>query len=177
MIQGLPKNFDFITPNSLIMLDDLMSESADDKTATNLFIRGAHHSPCFVIKTCQNLFPKGSESRTQTINTQYIVLFKNPVDKLQIQMLERHMYPSSKQFLQIAYDSATRRPHSYLFIDLHKETPEHVRVRARILPHERPMVAHVDKRLYADITTSKFLKEYKVSNPQQRKDWDWNGWR
>ena len=27
MIQGLPKNFDFISPNSLVMLDDLMAES------------------------------------------------------------------------------------------------------------------------------------------------------
>ena len=35
MIQGIPKIFDFVTPNSIVMLDDLMSESAANKTVTD----------------------------------------------------------------------------------------------------------------------------------------------
>src|SRR5271156_4762004 len=53
MIQGIPKNFKFVTENSIVMLDDLMSDSANSKTVTNLFIRAAHHVPCFVIFTSQ----------------------------------------------------------------------------------------------------------------------------
>src|SRR3977135_157555 len=41
MIQGLPKNFDFVTPNSIVMLDDLMADSGNNKSITNLFIRSA----------------------------------------------------------------------------------------------------------------------------------------
>jgi hypothetical protein len=156
MVKGLPEKFDFITPSSIIMLDDLMMEGANNKAASMLFIRSAHHIPCFVIFTRQNLFVKGAETRNQTLNTQYLVLFKNPMDKLQIKTLQQRMFPSSGDYLVNAFSDATKEPHSYLMIDSHQETPEIVRVRARILPHERPMVAYVDKHNYSDITTSKY---------------------
>jgi hypothetical protein len=174
MIHGLPANYDFITPNSLIMLDDLMSESANNNDVTELFTAAAHHVPCFVIKTCQNLFPKGKDAKTHSLNANYMVLFKNPRDVLQIGILERQMFPSSKQFLVQAFRSATHNAHDYLFMDLHKNTPEHVRIRARVLPHQRPMVAYVDKRLYGGITTSKFLKTPHVTNPNLLKSFEYN---
>jgi hypothetical protein len=159
MIQGLPRNFDFVTPNSLIMLDDLMAQSANDARVTELFTQAAHHVPCFIVKTTQNLFPKGKESRNHSLNTQYLVLFKNPGDQLQVRTLENHMYPHSNNYLVKAFDAATRdKPHSYLFLDRHKLTADHIRVRTNIFPAQRPMIAYVDKRLYGGITTSKFLK-------------------
>lgn len=151
MIQGVPKNFDFVTPNSIIVLDDLMTVGANDDTITSLFIQGAHHVPCFVIALQQNMFPKGREGRTRHLNTQYIVLFKNPRDKLQITYLERQMYPQSRNFLTQSYREATEQPYTYLFIDLHQQTPEIVRIRAQILPSQRPMVAYVDKQQFGDI--------------------------
>ena len=60
MIHGIPDNFNFVTKNSLVMLDDLMVESANNLVVTQLFIRGAHHVPCFVICTTQQLFPPGT---------------------------------------------------------------------------------------------------------------------
>ena len=166
MIEGLPNNFDFVTPNTLIMLDDLMEESSNDPRVSNLFTRSAHHVPCFVIKTTQNIFPRGTQTRNHRLNTNYLVLFKNPADRLQIQNLENQMFPHSKHFLVRAFESATNNPHSYLFLDLHKKTAEHVRVRARILPNQRPMVAYVDKRRFGGITTSKFLKTRRIINPR-----------
>ena len=160
MIFGIPQNFDIIPPNSIIVLDDLMMESANDRHVSNLFIRTAHHKPCFVIYTQQNLFPRGdNESRNRAINTQYLVLFKNPMDQLSIRYLEQRMYPHSKGFLVKAFTRATSsQAHTYLFIDSHQKTPEIVRLRSRILPYERPMVVFVDKRNFADVTVGRLLQ-------------------
>jgi hypothetical protein len=155
LIQGIPSSFDFVTENSIIMMDDLMMESARDKSVTKMFIAGAHHVPCFVIYTQQNLF-SGGENRNRQLNCQYLVLFKNPMDSLQVRYLEQRMFPSQKKYLVESYLDATRKAHSYVFLDCHNETPIHIRIRAHILPDERPMVTYVDKQ-YDDITTCKFL--------------------
>ena len=60
-------------------------------------------------------FPKGSQSRTISINAQYQVLFRNPRDSLQISISARQLYPlNSKSFLEI-YERATHRAYGYLF--------------------------------------------------------------
>jgi hypothetical protein len=43
-----------------------------------LFVEGSHHRNLSVACIMQNAFSKGKENRTMSINTQYIVLFKNP---------------------------------------------------------------------------------------------------
>src|SRR5271156_426478 len=78
MIRGVPKNFDFIEANSIIVLDDLMLEAKKSEEVSNLFTQTAHHKPCFVIFVQQNLLYQSKESRTRHLNTQYLVLFKNP---------------------------------------------------------------------------------------------------
>jgi len=171
MIQGIPPNFDFVTPNSLVMLDDLMVEGGNNANVTNLFIKGAHHVPCFVICTSQNIFAKGAENRNRQLNTQYLVLFKNTRDVRQIQYLENQMYPHSKHFLVKAYQDATAKPYTYLFLDSHQITPATARVRARILPSQRPMTVFVDKRLFGGVTTSKFLKQPRIERPEQLQNW------
>ena len=47
-----------------------------------------------VICLVQNMFYQGKESRTMSLNTQYLVLFKSPRDKQQISILSRQMYPN-----------------------------------------------------------------------------------
>src|SRR3981189_3161269 len=138
MIDGIPENFAFIKPYSVIVLDDLMLESANSKPVTDLFIRGAHHVPCFVIFTLHNLFHKSEEARNRQLNSQYLVMFTNP-----------------KGYLVSIFENATLNAHSYLLIDLHQKTPALLKVRARILPSEKPMVAYVNKRLYSEIVLNK----------------------
>ena len=155
MIDGIPENFTFIKPYSVIVLDDLMLESANSKPVTDLFIRGAHHVPCFVIFTLHNLFHKSEEARNRQLNSQYLVMFKNPRDPSQIDFLSRQMFPNSKGYLVSIFENATLNAHSYLLIDLHQKTPALLKVRARILPSEKPMVAYVNKRLYSEIVLNK----------------------
>lgn len=98
-----------------------------------------HHIPCTVIFLTQNLFQKGNENRTRALNTQYMILFKNPRDATQIAILNRQMYPGRNNFLVNAYRDATeKQPYGYLFIDLCQDTPPELRVRSKILPFEEP---------------------------------------
>ena len=136
-LRGLPKESD-IEPNSICVLDDLLSESESSKEVTNMCTRAAHHKPCFVIFISQNLFPGGKESRTRSLNTHYYCIFKNPRDKLQFEILARQISPSRSKALIAVYEDATREPHGYLFIDFTQECPDEFRYRTNIL--ESPTV-------------------------------------
>ena len=101
----------------LLILDDLMYESSSD-VILHLFTKGSHHKNISVIFVTQNVFHKGKAQRDISLNTKYLVLFKNPPDRAQIQYLARQIFPEDSSFLHEANLDPTREPHSYLFIDL-----------------------------------------------------------
>jgi hypothetical protein len=136
--EGLPDSFDHVESGSIVVLDDLMEETGSNKKVTGLFTKVVHHKNLFVINMTQNFFQRTQDSKTQRLNSQYIVLFKNPSDATQINIISRQMYPSTPNFLTSVYSEATRRPHGYVFIDLRQETPDQWRVRTNILEHEFP---------------------------------------
>jgi hypothetical protein len=140
--EGLPETFADIEPNSVIVLDDLMQEAKDHPGVTNLFTKLVHHNNLFVINITQNFFLRTNETRTRRLNSQYLVLFKNPSDATQIAVIGRQMFPQNPNFLSHAYSRATKRPHGYIFIDLRQETEDDLRIRSRVL--EFPM--HVYKQ-------------------------------
>ena len=88
--EGLPTSFDAGKRN-VVVLDDLMAET--DIRVTDLFTKKSHHSNTSVIYLVQNLFLRNKESRTISLNTQYMVVFKNPRDASQITNLAKQMYP------------------------------------------------------------------------------------
>ena len=143
--QGLPESFDYVQPNSVIVLDDLMNEAKDHAGVTNLFTKLVHHKNLFVINITQNVFLNSKETRTRRLNTQYIVLFKNPSDATQVHVIGRQMYPNKPKFLADVNTKATKRPHGYIFIDLRQETPDEFRIRSRILEKEKPMQMYKHK--------------------------------
>ena len=87
---------------------------------------------CFV----QNLFPKNKESRTISLNSQYMVVFKNHRDASQMSHLARHMYPGRVKFVQEALKDATSVPYGYLLVDLKQDTPKDMRLRTTIFPDD-----------------------------------------
>lgn len=121
-----------IQPYDIIILDDLIQESKNSQDVTAMFTRAAHHKPCFIIFIMQNLFPPGKESRTRSLNTHYYVILKNPRDKSQIEFLARQILPRHPKTLVEIFESATRKPHSYLFLDLTQECPDEYRFRTDI---------------------------------------------
>uniref|UniRef100_A0A158P4B8 AAA+ ATPase domain-containing protein n=1 Tax=Tetranychus urticae TaxID=32264 RepID=A0A158P4B8_TETUR len=135
-IKGLPENliekFDGTVPEWII-IDDLMSESTNSKIISELFTKGSHHRNLSVILIVQNFFTRGKESRNISLNSQYIVLFKNPRDQSIITSIGRQMLPGKVSKLQAIYEDATAAPYSYLFVDLKPETPMEVRFLSNVL--------------------------------------------
>ena len=86
------------------------------------------HLNLSVVFVSQNLFYNGNKCRTISLNSTYIVVFKNPRDQSQIRHLACQMFPSKPKFLQVAYEDATKDPYQYLFLDFHPNSPEFVRV-------------------------------------------------
>lgn len=142
-IKGIPNDledrFDGVKP-TLVVIDDLMTQLHSDQRLTRLFTVGSHHRNLSVIFIVQNLFHQGKEMRNLSLNSHYIVLFKNPRDKYQINVLARQMYPGNVKFLQEAYEDATNKAHGYLLLDLKPDTPDDFRVKTGILRSDTPIV-------------------------------------
>jgi len=129
-----------IQPNDIVVLDDLINESKNSQDVTAMFTRAAHHKPCFIIFIMQNLFPPGKDARTRSLNTHYYVILKNPRDKSQIEFLARQIIPRHPKTLVSIFETATIKPHSYLFLDLTQECPDNVRLRSNLF--DPPMIIY-----------------------------------
>ena len=115
-----------------IIIDDLMHESSKSQIISDLFSKGSHHRNISVILIVQNFFHKGNQMRNITLNSHYIILFKNPRDKSIMTNIARQMYPGKIQAFNQVFEDATREPYSYLFIDLKPDTPEQLRLLSNI---------------------------------------------
>lgn len=140
--EGLPRFGDFNDNGAkLVILDDLMRESSNG-SVVDLFTKGSHHKNLSVILISQNLFHQGKGQRDISLNTGYIVAFKNPRDRAQISHLARQVSPENSRFVQEAYFDATSTPHGYLLIDLKQSTPENCRFRTCIFPTDKHHCLH-----------------------------------
>ena len=60
---------------SLCIFDDVMNEVSSNSMVSKLFTRGRSHLGCSLVLMLQNIFPKGTQSRTISINAQHQVVF------------------------------------------------------------------------------------------------------
>ena len=66
--------------------------------------------------------------RTISLNTHYMVLFKNPRDATQIRTLSLQMYPDNPRMLVNAYRDATSQPYGYLLLNLRPDACDALRI-------------------------------------------------
>ena len=90
----------------------------------------------------QNLFPKTKDSRTINLNSQYMVVFKNPRDASQMSHLARQR---RTKFVQEAIKDATSVPYGYLLAGLKQDTPEDMRLRTTIFPDDGVQYVYLPK--------------------------------
>ena len=149
-VKGIPHELDeewYFNPkiNNLMVIDDQMAETSNDKRILNLFTKGSHHRNLSVIFLVQNVYFQGKIMRTLSLNASYLVLFKNPRDKLQMMTLGKQMYPGkSSQFVQ-KYEAAVQRPYGYLFVDLKPNTKDECRLRTNVLPNDSQIGGQSDE--------------------------------
>jgi septin family protein len=132
--EGLPSEDQYDGTPKLVILDDLMHET--DDSVAKLFTKVSHHRNVSVILLNQNIFPRNKNARDITLNTHYMVIFKNVRDKAQITHLARQVYPENTKFFMDAYNQATSKAHGYLFMDFKQGTADNMRFATDIFsPH------------------------------------------
>ena len=83
------------------MMDDLMASTLDREV--DIFTNISHHRNLSVAYLTQNLFYKNNQTRSLSLNSLYIVLFKNERDATQVANLARQMYPDKSAFMIEAF--------------------------------------------------------------------------
>ena len=167
--KGIPENLEqdsyfYIHKRNLMVIDDQMADAGNDKRIVNLFTRGSHHRNLSVIYIVQNLFHQGKGSRSISLNSHYLVLFKNPHDKLQILTLAKQMYPRNTDSFINHYEEAVQRPFGYLLVDLKTTTPDNCRLRTNVLPgEERFDNSGVPNNISQDLL--QYLKQQNLMTP------------
>ena len=150
-VSGIPDYLDdqhYINTSkrNILVFDDLMTEAKCDQRVADLFTKGSHHRNISIVYLTQNLFPQGEACRDIALNTQYMVLFNNPIDIRQVANLARRIYPSTSTLFMKRFEQATSHPYGYLMIDLKSDTPEKDRLHTEIFD----MAKSIDQKMDAD---------------------------
>lgn len=137
-VEGIPEslNDDHLLPAnkaSILILDDSMAEASGNIEVQKLFTQYVHHHNLSTIYIVQNWFTQGKLSRTISLNTSYLILFKNPHDTNQVMLLGRQIYPSNVKYFMECYQDTTSQPYGYLMKDYKAKTPEQYRLRTGLL--------------------------------------------
>jgi hypothetical protein len=118
------------------IFDDMMLKFESDAKA-NYYLRHfycvkSHHLNCSVITIVHNAFPKNF--RVISINTTYLVLFRNNRDISFINYINRQVYGCHSKFLLESYKLATSKPYEYLVLDFSSSVSEKLRTRNWFYP-------------------------------------------
>ena len=148
-VHGIPDNIeDYLTlpKRKLVILDDVMQQVANDSRVTKLFVQGSHHMNLSVVLVLQNLFYQGPQMRTISLNSHYMVLFKNSRDRQQVHTLSRQLYPHQPKALLEAFNDATKEPYKYLILNMRPDTPDQCRMLTNILPEQHPVRVYIPSK-------------------------------
>lgn len=133
--QGLPDSFDKLIDsgkNGLAVFDDLMSECGNNKLITEFFTRRTHHENVSIIFITQNLFHDGKERKNFVKNATYLCIFNSPLDQTIAYSLARKLMPKNQRGFVDLFSHAVDKPHGYLFIDGHQQSPRNAMFRTDI---------------------------------------------
>ena len=136
LIEGVPDSDLFKADKNvpkLLICDDLMRLYKKDDLC-RLFCQGSHHWNLSVLHIVQNLFY--DNMRNARINSHYLILMKNPSDRLQLMTLGRQIMPGKQKALVEAFDDACSEPYGYLVLDLEPQTPDDMRLRTKVFPDD-----------------------------------------
>ena len=124
--QGIPNLSDDlheINPkwNNILVFDDLMAQAMDSSVLSRLFTQGRHRNAS-VILLLQNMFPKGKFNTDISRNAQYLVLFRSPSDRKQIDMIAERIFAKDRPNFMSVYGKVTTKPYGYVLIDNQPKT-------------------------------------------------------
>ena len=107
-----------------------------NQLVTDIFTKISHHRDISILHLTQNLFVRNKFARTISLNSHYLLPFKNPRDAGRFALLARQMYPNSWKFAVEGYHDATCVPYGYLSVDLKPDQDERCSLRTNVFPGE-----------------------------------------
>ena len=116
-LSDLSEDLNEINPeyNNILVFDDLMSQAIDSPVLSQLFTRGRHRNAS-VILLLQNMCPKGKYNTDISRNAQYVVLFRSPSDRKQIDIIAERIFAKDRKNFMSAYAKETANPYGYVMI-------------------------------------------------------------
>ena len=102
--------------NNILVFDDLMSQAIDSPVLSQLFTQSRHRNAS-VILLLQNMFPKGKYNTDINRNAQYVVLFRSPSDRKQIDIFAERTFAKDRKNFMSAYAKETAKHYGYILID------------------------------------------------------------
>lgn len=127
----------------LVVFDDIMTNLTPE--FEQIFCNLSHHENASVILMSQNLLYNSKIYRTLSLNTHYFIIMKSERGKSQVQFLSRQICPDNPNYILRSYIAATKRPYSYMLIDVCSDSPTEIRLRSNILPNEFPTKVFLEK--------------------------------
>ena len=124
--QGLPnlsEDLNEINPeyNNILVFDDLMSQAIDSPGLSQLFAQGRHRNAS-VILLLQNMFPKGKYNTDISRNAQYLVSFRSPSDRKQMDIMAERTFAKDRPKFMSVYAKETEKPYGYILVDNQPKT-------------------------------------------------------
>jgi hypothetical protein len=138
--EGFPEPND-IPPGACVVLDDQQSTLSKQqyKQLVRMFTVDSHHTPYTVIYIVHTLFDNTPEMRTIARSSHYTIFMRSPRMELTVQKFAEQAFRKGNGFLLDAYEKVTKRPFSYLLINLHPgESDSRLKVMSNVLPSEYP---------------------------------------
>ena len=115
---------------ALIIFDDMLN-SPNLKTIAQLFTVHGRHMNLSLAFLSQRLFNNNEFFRQISQNSDYMCIFKNPRNSMDVRSMAMQITPKTLDLLHI-YSQATKQPYSYIFIDLTQECNPQFRYRSAI---------------------------------------------
>lgn len=145
--QGLPPEgalVKWFTPDDrgILVLDDLMEESGNDKRVLDLFTKDSHHRGITALYLTQDLFTPGKFAKTINRNAHYVICFKSPRDKTGIRHLLLQAYPDKWRRVLALFLKLTSRPFGYMMLDLHPASDDRFRIWSHLTTAEGATQVH-----------------------------------
>ena len=143
VVWGMPSSLDAYLKLSgpvAMVFDDIMMQCASSELIAQAFTKKRHHQNLSIILILQNLYCQGKVMSNVHLNTEYVILYRNPRDKSQFGHLARQLERKHSKSLVDAYVDATSRPYSHLLVDLKPLTPDALRYRGNYLHLDRQTV-------------------------------------
>ena len=110
--------------HDIVVIDDYGAQCASNEFVESLFLRTSHHCNLTIILLVQSLYFQGVKRRSQSLNTHYVLLMKNPIGASRVQTCACQRFPGqSKGFISTYTKKLHSLIHIFLWIHTQLVTP------------------------------------------------------